>query len=130
MIPSPPMNISAARTACPNPLQYSPLGTTTNPVTQTADVAVNSALTKDAPPASTLANGVINKAVPRMMRVAKPIVSDRNADVEAGRFSLRRGSWTRMRTGAVSRCRGRLTTRSPGRKCWPLLLNERSWGLG
>ena len=115
MMPSPPENMSTASTPWPNPLQYSALDTTTNPVTQTAEVAVKSAVTKGAPPEPVLANGSINSTAPAPIRTAKPRVSESRADDEAGSVIRRRSLRRCRRTGAVSRCRGLLTTRSPGR---------------
>lgn len=42
-------------TPCPKPLQYAALSTTMSPVTHTADVAVNSAVTNEAAPAAEFA---------------------------------------------------------------------------
>jgi hypothetical protein len=48
MIPKPPSWIRPRMLACPNPDQYVGVSTTVNPVTQTAEVAVNSAVRKGA----------------------------------------------------------------------------------
>ena len=44
--PNPPISINIIITVCPNIFQYVPVSTTINPVTQTADVAVNKASKK------------------------------------------------------------------------------------
>ncbi len=46
MMPSPPSWMSARMTVCPKPLKAVAVSTTTRPVTQTAEVAVNRASTK------------------------------------------------------------------------------------
>ena len=52
MNPNPPSWISTRIATCPNGLQWSPVSTTTRPVTQTADVAVNSAVERVGPGAA------------------------------------------------------------------------------
>ena len=64
MIPKPPTWISSKMTACPNPLQYVGVSTVTKPVTHTALVAVNSAVTSGAPSGPTRDTGSINRSVP------------------------------------------------------------------
>ena len=64
MMPSPPSWIIARITHSPNEDQWVGVSTTTSPVTQMADVAVNTASEKVAPPSLSVAKGSINNAVP------------------------------------------------------------------
>ena len=113
------MNISATSAACPNPLQYAALDSTTSPVTQTAEVAVKSAVTNGAASRPAVAAGSISSPVPTAMSSANPPASESSALEAAGSVMRRRRRGARMRAGAVSRSRGRLTTRSPGRARQP-----------
>ena len=53
---------------------------TTSPVTQVAEVAVNSASKKEAPPRSRVENGSISSAVPTKMNSRKPKMIIRAGD--------------------------------------------------
>ena len=62
-------------TAWPNGLQWLAVSTTTSPVTQTADVAVNSATTRSASVPRAREIGNSRRIVPIVMRAAKPSTS-------------------------------------------------------
>ena len=70
--PSPPTWISVRMTACPNSVQWLQVSYTTSPVTQVAEVAVNSALRKGTDPPSRLAAGSINRPVPARIMSKNP----------------------------------------------------------
>ena len=69
--PSAPTWISTRITASPNAVQWSAVETTVRPVTQTAEVAVKSAVMTSVPPPS-LAKGSSSNMVPTAIRPAKP----------------------------------------------------------
>ena len=85
MNPKPPTWISARIAIWPNGLQYVPVSTTTRPVTQTADVAVNSAVTGwvQVPAADEI--GSVRTAVPIAIITMNP-----SASTTAGRRGGRR----------------------------------------
>ncbi len=62
-------------TTCPNPVQYVGVSTTVKPVTQTALVEVNNAVTKPAPPGPDSAIGSINSPVPTATAAANPVTT-------------------------------------------------------
>ena len=64
MIPRPPTWISSSITTWPNGDQYVPVSTTARPVTQTHEVAVNSADTNGGSSPPAVAKGSISSAVP------------------------------------------------------------------
>ena len=70
--PMPPIWMRIRMTACPNQDQYSAVSCTTSPVTQVADVAVNSASRKVAPPEPLVDTGSISSAVPTAISSRKP----------------------------------------------------------
>ena len=57
-------------TTWPKGLQYVPVSTTARPVTQTAEVLVNSAVRNGAPSPATTANGSIRKPAPTRITTA------------------------------------------------------------
>ena len=65
--PSPPISISRAMTVCPNPLHCVQVSERTSPVTQVADVAVNSDSTNPAGVPSREAAGSDRRTVPVIM---------------------------------------------------------------
>ena len=71
MIPNPPIWIRSMITTWPKVLQYVAVSTTMRPVTQTAEVDVNAAVRKDAPPSSVVATGSIRSAEPTRIATAK-----------------------------------------------------------
>ena len=72
MIPKPPTWMRSKITACPNPDQYVPVSTVARPVTQTAEVAVNSASSNGALSPVALDQGNISRPVPTAIAPAKP----------------------------------------------------------
>ena len=72
MIPMPPIWIRIMITTCPNAVQWSGVFTVVKPVTQSAEVAVNSASTKLALPSSVLATGNTRSSVPTARAAANP----------------------------------------------------------
>ena len=68
MMPSPPSWMSPRMTAWPNPLNAVAVSTTTSPVTQTAEVAVNSASMKEMRPPRALGGSQSKTAPPRMAK--------------------------------------------------------------
>ena len=60
-------------TAWPKPDQYSAVSCTTSPVTQVAEVAVNSASKKEAPCPSRVEIGSVRSSAPAKINSAKPI---------------------------------------------------------
>jgi hypothetical protein len=68
MIPSPPSWMRARMTAWPKPLKAVAVSTTTRPVTQTAEVAVNRASTKAIRPPRALAGSQRRTPPARMAR--------------------------------------------------------------
>jgi hypothetical protein len=89
MIPSPPKYINPANTACPKSVQYVALSTITNPVTQAAEVAVNSAVSNGVAPGWVLAIGNQRRTVPPPMRMANPPAKRNVVVAEKGSFALR-----------------------------------------
>ena len=71
MIPKPPTWISSRMTTWPKPLQYVAVSTVIRPVTQTALVAVNSAVTSGAPSSPARDTGSISSSVPTTTAVPK-----------------------------------------------------------
>ena len=71
--PMPPIWISRMITAWPNPDQYSDVSCTTRPVTQVAEVAVNSASKKEAPCPSRVEMGSVSSSAPARISRANPI---------------------------------------------------------
>jgi hypothetical protein len=69
MIPSPPIWISIRIIICPGTVKASPVVTTVNPVTQTADVDVKRASIKDKSPECI--TGIISKSDPAQMAPVK-----------------------------------------------------------
>ncbi len=76
--PRPPSWIRIRRKTCPVVVNVEPTGTVTSPVTETAEVDVNSASSRDIP--DTVALGKIRRAVPAIMSTTKLV-----AIVMAGR---------------------------------------------
>ena len=71
MYPSPPICNNKSITIWPNCVKYSPILTTDNPVTQTADVAVNKHVNTEKAALSCLAKGKHNNAVPKSIKAIK-----------------------------------------------------------
>ena len=110
MNPNPPTWMRPRITNCPKGLQYVAVSTTTRPVTHTADVAVNSAVTGVVHSPDTADSGRVSRPVPMAIRTRNP-----RARTSAGRRGGRRmarATSTRIASGAV-RCTR--TRRSPGR---------------
>ena len=57
---------------CPQKEKYVPVLTTPNPVTQTADVAVNKETSKSPPYPLALEKGIISNSVPMLITAKKP----------------------------------------------------------
>ena len=72
MMPRPPVCIMARMTAWPNADQWVAVSRTTRPVTQVAEVAVNSAAPKEVGLPLRDDMGSISSKVPRMIKPAKP----------------------------------------------------------
>lgn len=108
--PNPPSWISKRMTAWPNPLHSVAVSRTTNPVTQTADVAVNNASTNRARSPSAEAKGRLSRRVPLRMSTAKPRTK-RSAMGRGRRGARGFGKRTASRAAIARR-----TTRSPGRR--------------
>jgi hypothetical protein len=77
MMPKPPTWMSARITPSPNPLQYVPVSTTAKPVTQTADVEVNRAVSTPAPVPSSAAGGSANSTAPSRITTANAVTTVR-----------------------------------------------------
>ena len=71
-------------------LQYVLLDTTTNPVTQTAEVAVNRASISETCVSCAVAIGRLNRTVPNRIRIKKDDVNVIRAENWAGKPDLRR----------------------------------------
>ena len=71
MKPRPPISISVRITICPKPLHWVQVSKSVRPVTQVAEVAVNSAPRKEQPIPLLDAAGVISSSVPIRMIDAK-----------------------------------------------------------
>ncbi len=71
MMPKPPTWISARITPSPNPLQYVPVSTTTRPVTHTAEVEVNRAVTNPVAPPSSEDTGSMSRNAPSRITAPK-----------------------------------------------------------
>lgn len=72
MMPNPPTWMRQRITISPKVLQCAAVSTTTSPVTQTAEVDVNSASTSVAEPWPSRAQGSASSPVPTMITAAKP----------------------------------------------------------
>ena len=79
--PMPPIWIRSRITACPNSDQYCMVSWTTRPVTQVAEVAVNSASRKPAPPGARVEIGSISSRAPARMSSKKPKMITRAGEV-------------------------------------------------
>ena len=97
-------------TASPKPLQCSAVSTRTSPVTQTADVAVNSASSPFVHARDSDAQGSDSSAVPT--RIAAPKAPTRYHGVGRSRI-MRRGRWSAKTSVCTRR---RRSTTSPGRR--------------
>lgn len=86
MTPRPPIWIIARMTSSPKVDQWVAVSTVTRPVTQVAEVAVNSAVSRSVDSPGSAASGVIRAAVPAAITTAKPSMT-----VRAG-FATRRFS--------------------------------------
>ena len=98
MIPNPPAWMSSMITTCPNALQCVPVSSTTSPVTQAADVAVNSASTNGVGSPDCVANGSMRSAVPMAIRTAN---TDSRVGAGDGGFPIRFGGRTVNSSGCV-----------------------------
>ena len=70
-------------TSCPKPDQQLAVSRTTSPVTQVAEVAVNSASEKEAPPRAFVEKGSISSAVPSRISSRKPRMITRAGDTRS-----------------------------------------------
>ena len=70
--PMPPTWISSRMTSCPKGDQYRAVSWTTRPVTHVAEVAVNRASKKEAPPGAREAKGSMRSRVPARISRRKP----------------------------------------------------------
>jgi uncharacterized membrane protein len=77
MMPKPPNWNSTRTTACPSPDQCVPVSTTVNPVTQTAETAVKSAVSQGVCTPGACDKGNINSAVPVAMSARKASATTR-----------------------------------------------------
>ena len=103
MMPSPPSWMSSMMTTCPNGLQNVGVSTTVSPVTQTAEVAVNSASTNDGDSPAAVEIGSISSAVPTSTAEPKP---------------------TTTACSGCSRAAARRDIRRPGRNLAPVLTTQ------
>ena len=86
-IPSPPNSIKIIIISLPKKVKFWVISTTTNPVTQTALVAVNKAFIKEIP--FTVDFGIINNAVPIIDNITKLIIKIKYG-LSINLFKLRR----------------------------------------
>jgi hypothetical protein len=76
-------------TSWPKPFQWSAVSTTTRPVSEAADTAVNSASTRPLPWPLRVVNGLASRTVPIAMTVERPTRNATAARAGGGRCRMR-----------------------------------------
>jgi hypothetical protein len=105
MNPKPPSWIRTRITACPKGLQCVAVSTGTSPVTHTADVATNSAITGDVHSRSLDDTGSMRRQVPTKIIAPNPPTSTNGSDATCSRGQRLRGL---SRLTSTRACRRRL----------------------